>query len=116
MREKYKSIFDSIFSGIPDSFGDVEDFMWEVVGVVPNSQYFYRIINRNNPYEKLVLDLKKIALTWSKKGLSIYLLTDDPCIVHALALNKKYLPYVKLLKKKSNNNIMMIDEVFPSDI
>lgn len=116
MAKKHLNVFTSIFEGVPESFGDEEDFMMEVVETVPNSHYFHKIINRNHPEKELTLELRKKAKTWEEGGLSIYMLSDNPDIVHALAIDKSYLPFVKFLQRNSRNDVESIDRVFVADI
>ena len=116
MAKEHLNVFTSIFEGVPESFGDEEDFMWEVIEVVPNSHCFHKIINRNQPEKKLVLNLREKAKQWEKEGLNIYMLSDNPDIVHALAIHKSYLPFVKFLQRNSDNDVESIDRVFAADI
>lgn len=116
MAKKHVKVFDSIFGEVPPSFGDEEDFMMGVTEIVPESEYFHEIINSRQSEKQLTLNLKKEALEWNSKGLAIYMLSDNPDIVHALALDKSYLPYVKFLKRNSKNNIESIDRIFSADI
>lgn len=116
MSAQHLTLFDILFDLDIPSFGDEEDFMMEITETVPNSAYYHRFVNKMHHEKELVLELRKEAIEWQKQGLTVYMLTDDPDIVHALAIEKKYLPFVEFLRRNTKNNIEMIERIFPADI
>jgi len=109
---KYFKIFDNIFNlKMPPSFGDSEDFMMEVCDTVPGSKYYHRIINKNHSKESLNKELKDEIRKWDSEGLTPYTVTSNSKIVHALAIEKRYLPFVEFLLRNTKNDLSGINKV-----
>lgn len=101
--------FEIEWDGIA-TWGLDEQLDW-VTELIPGSDYFYETEYGREEVNRA----QKHAFEQQAKGNSLYMITDDPDIVHWVAFNKKYMPIFKKAQPFLETGIF-IEEFSPHDL
>jgi len=81
-------------------FYDIEDQLIKLKQIIPMSDYFYiEADSMSNNYVKKIQHAQKVGLAWERNDNYLYMITDDPDIIHFFAMHPDYEPLVKALDR-----------------
>lgn len=78
---------------------DVEDFLVVMSETIPECNFYYE--QRVN--DATTQEAMEYAQDEQDKGNTLYMITDDPDIVHWISFDKRYYPLVNLIRKNLVN-------------
>lgn len=89
----------TVFDLTPRDWASMQDWNLEelldwMTEIIPGSDYFFEV-----DYEKRnVLHAQSQAKERARQGDTLYMIYDDPDVVHWIAFNKKYMPIIMKMK------------------
>ena len=104
-----KMIFEKNWSGLKNL--DTENTLVLLSQTIPGADYFFSPV-----YDKQSVDIaREQAFQQRKKGSTIYMIDDDPDIVHWFSMNKQHEPFINAIERFLFPYIMFSD-FSPADL